>query len=82
MSWDRKLDGRLAGMLMSIPAVKGVEIGLGFDDLERADLPTQRGLRDVKAVGGAALAAAAAVDALGRLVTGYQRVAFRSVAVL
>jgi chorismate synthase len=29
-SWDRKLDGRLAGMLMSIPAVKGVEIGLGF----------------------------------------------------
>jgi chorismate synthase len=28
--WDRKLDGRLAGMLMSIPAVKGVEVGLGF----------------------------------------------------
>ena len=25
------LDGRLAGILMSIPAVKGVEIGLGFD---------------------------------------------------
>jgi chorismate synthase len=30
ISWDRKLDGRLAGMLMSIPAVKGVEIGMGF----------------------------------------------------
>lgn len=30
VSWDRKLDGRLAGALMSIPAVKGVEIGLGF----------------------------------------------------
>ena len=30
VSWDRKLDGRLAGSLMSIPAVKGVEIGLGF----------------------------------------------------
>jgi chorismate synthase len=29
-SWDRKLDGRLAGMLMSIPAVKGVEMGMGF----------------------------------------------------
>jgi len=29
-NWDRKLDGRLAGMLMSIPAVKGVEIGMGF----------------------------------------------------
>ena len=30
VSWDRKLDSRLAGMLMSIPAVKGVEIGLGM----------------------------------------------------
>ncbi len=30
VSWDRKLDGRLAGALMSIPAVKGVAIGLGF----------------------------------------------------
>jgi chorismate synthase len=29
-NWDRKLDGRLAGMLMSIPAVKGVEVGMGF----------------------------------------------------
>jgi chorismate synthase len=28
--WDRKLDGRLAAALMSIQAVKGVEIGLGF----------------------------------------------------
>ncbi len=28
--WDRKLDGRLAGALMSIQAVKGVEIGVGF----------------------------------------------------
>ena len=30
VSWDRKLDGRLAAQLMSIPAVKGVEVGLGF----------------------------------------------------
>jgi chorismate synthase len=30
VSWDRKLDGRLAGMMMSIPAVKAVEIGLGL----------------------------------------------------
>jgi chorismate synthase len=30
VSWDRKLDGRIAQALMSIPAVKGVEIGLGF----------------------------------------------------
>lgn len=28
--WDRRLDGRLAGALMSIQAIKGVEIGLGF----------------------------------------------------
>jgi chorismate synthase len=27
---DRRLDGRLAAALMSIPAIKGVEIGLGF----------------------------------------------------
>lgn len=31
VSWDRKLDGRLAAALMSIPAVKGVEIGIGFE---------------------------------------------------
>ena len=47
VSWDRKLDGRLAAAVMSIPAVKGVEIGLGFqaarlagaevhDEIERA----------------------------------------------
>ena len=31
VSWDRKLDGRLAAALMSIPAVKAVEVGLGVD---------------------------------------------------
>lgn len=30
MHWDRKLDSRLAGALMSIQAIKGVEIGDGF----------------------------------------------------
>lgn len=34
--WDRRLDGRLAHAVMSIPAFKGVEIGLGF---EAAGLP-------------------------------------------
>jgi chorismate synthase len=33
--WDRKLDGRLAQALLSIPAIKGVEIGLGFETAER-----------------------------------------------
>ena len=35
VSWDRRLDGRLAGALMSIPAMKGVEIGLGFEAARR-----------------------------------------------
>ena len=35
VSWDRKLDGRLAAAIMSIPAVKGVEIGLGFETSRR-----------------------------------------------
>ena len=35
-SWNEKLDGRLAGALMSIPAVKAVAIGAGF---EAAALP-------------------------------------------
>jgi chorismate synthase len=28
--WDRKVDGRLAGALLSVQAVKGVELGAGF----------------------------------------------------
>jgi chorismate synthase len=35
VSWDRKLDGRLAAALMSIQAIKGVEIGLGFEAAAR-----------------------------------------------
>ncbi|HEY1625992.1 MAG TPA: chorismate synthase [Streptosporangiaceae bacterium] len=46
--WDRRLDGRLAGALMSIQAIKGVEVGDGFttaarrgseahDEIERDD---------------------------------------------
>jgi len=35
VSWDRKLDGRLARALMSIQAVKGVEIGAGFEAARR-----------------------------------------------
>ena len=31
VSWDRKLDGRIGAAMMSIPAVKGVEIGMGFE---------------------------------------------------
>ena len=35
VSWDRKLDGRIAQAVMSIPAVKGVELGLGFEAARR-----------------------------------------------
>jgi chorismate synthase len=34
--WDRKLDGRLAQAVMAVQAIKGVEIGMGF---EAATLP-------------------------------------------
>jgi chorismate synthase len=33
--YDRKLDGRLAGALLSVQAAKGVEIGLGFETARR-----------------------------------------------
>jgi chorismate synthase len=33
--WDRRLDGRLAGALMSIHAMKGVEVGDGFTTARR-----------------------------------------------
>jgi chorismate synthase len=33
--WDRRLDGRLAGAMMSIQAIKGVEIGDGFETAAR-----------------------------------------------
>lgn len=39
VAWDRRLDARLARAVMSIPAVKGVEIGDGF---AASDLPGHR----------------------------------------
>jgi len=33
--WDRRLDARIAYALMSIPAIKGVEFGLGFELAKR-----------------------------------------------
>ncbi|MBI3779473.1 MAG: chorismate synthase [candidate division NC10 bacterium] len=38
--WDRKLDGRLAQAVMSIQAIKGVEIGLGFEGAKRFGVET------------------------------------------
>ena len=39
VSWDRRLDARIGAAMMSIQAMKGVEIGLGF---EAAALPGSR----------------------------------------
>lgn len=36
VQWDRRLDSKLGAALMSIPAIKGVEMGAGF---QYADLP-------------------------------------------
>lgn len=35
MNWEDKLDGQLAGALMAIQAMKGVEIGMGFETAAR-----------------------------------------------
>jgi len=33
--WDRRIDGKIAGAFMSIPSVKGVEIGEGFNTAKK-----------------------------------------------
>ncbi|HBT75655.1 MAG TPA: chorismate synthase [Planctomycetaceae bacterium] len=35
VQWDRKLDGLIAQAVMSVQAIKGVEIGLGFESARR-----------------------------------------------
>ncbi|MFN3598831.1 MAG: chorismate synthase [Aquificaceae bacterium] len=35
IQWDKRLDGRIAQAMMSIQAIKGVEIGLGFESAKR-----------------------------------------------
>ena len=55
VSWDRKLDGRLGGALMALPAVKGVGIGLGFESARRPGSQVHDPI-DAEAEPGAALA--------------------------
>ena len=40
--WDRRLDSRLAAALMGIQAIKGVEVGDGFDSARRPRLAGAR----------------------------------------
>ena len=44
--WDRRLDARLAGALMSIQAIKGVEVGDGFTTADPARVGGARRDRD------------------------------------
>jgi len=50
VSWDRRLDARIGAAMMSIQAMKGVEIGLGF---EAAALPGSRVHDEISADPGA-----------------------------
>lgn len=65
--WDKKLDGRLAQAVMSVQAIKGVEIGMGFEmarhpgaevhdpihyDPEQANTPTLGFTRPTNNAGG------------------------------
>lgn len=43
--WDRKLDGLLAQSVMSIQAIKGVEIGLGFEASRRPGSQVHDGIQ-------------------------------------
>ena len=53
--WDRRLDGRLAAALMSIQAMKGVEVGDGFATAgRRGRRPTTRSRRQGPAATGSA----------------------------
>ncbi len=40
--WDRKLDGRIAQAVMAVQAIKGVEIGLGFEAARRPGISGPR----------------------------------------
>ncbi len=54
--WDRKLDGRLARAVMAVQAIKGVEIGLGFEAARRRGSAVHDAiLRDHAKSGNAAL---------------------------
>ncbi len=78
VSWDRKLDGRLAGALMSIQAIKGVEIGLGFEAAARPGSRVHDAIDaapELRRAGGYARATNAAGGLEGGITTGAPLVA-------
>jgi chorismate synthase len=51
--WDRKLDGRIARAVMAVQAIKGVEIGMGFEAARRRGSEVHDPIRyDASARGG------------------------------
>ncbi len=52
--WDRKLDGRLAHAVMAVQAIKGVEIGLGFEAARRHGSQVHDAIEYDRAAGGSA----------------------------
>ncbi|MDR3572513.1 MAG: chorismate synthase [Anaerolineaceae bacterium] len=45
VQWDRRLDARLAAAVLSIPAIKGVEIGPAFENTRLRGTQVQDGMR-------------------------------------
>jgi chorismate synthase len=72
VSWDRKLDGRLAQAMMSIPAVKAVEVGLGLAAATRrgSEVHDAIGRGEGPATGGFARASNRAGGLEGGMTTG------------
>jgi chorismate synthase len=48
VQWDRRLDGKLAQALMSIQAIKGVEVGDGFETTRRRGSAARRAVRGIR----------------------------------
>ncbi len=51
VQWDRRLDARLGAALLSIPAVKGVEIGPAFENARRPGTQVHDGFEPGRPVG-------------------------------
>lgn len=92
VSWDRKLDGRIGQAMLSIPAVKGVEIGLGFgaarvrgSEVHDAMAPAPAGASTAARTGGVVRATNRAGGLEGGITTGEPlvvRVAMKPIATL
>jgi len=67
VQWDRKLDGRLAQAMMSIPAIKAVAIGLGVSAARRSGSQVHDEIVSRRSYGGDDLAIARPTNRAGGL---------------